>query len=1107
MLTVYRSNRTEFLATLLAQTLTLDPPGPFEELEIVVNTWPTSRWLGEQLAKANGISALVRFPFPGSRLRQLVRCILDLDPTTEDPWRAERLVWSVLTVLPALLDHPSAESLKLWWKQHASVSGRLNRDHWQLARCLADAVDDYALYRPQELSQWIEGHGDADLPAHLHWQPQLVRALAALLPCDPFGLQVHKAVQRLREGDVSAAALPPRLRLFGISNLAPVQVELLQALSGLMAVELYLLTPCPDLWQRSEQRRRSLGQAWNTPPDGPWLLESPRLEAILGRMGAEFQLLLEGNGDCLLGQWDQGDLFAAPIQIAASEQRPATLLEQVQQQLVDGSAPPLTPVDHDSSLRFLACAGPWREVQLVRDQILQWLASDPSLEPRDVLVMTPDVERYAPLLSSVFGDHDATGISIPWRLTDRSQQNTPGLSQGFMALLRLASERFTASGLEALLANPALQALQGITATDAVRITQCLQQTGFRWGVDGKERGGDDTHSLSWCLDRWLLGLVLPAEPGLAPGGCAPFQGGLTIQQLEQWWPLLDGLAQWIIRLRQPHSPSAWTTQLNQLLQHLYGDGGDWAWEQQAIVEALDTMQQQASACTLDLDLSVVVSILDEALTADSGRFGHRSGALTISALEPMRAIPHRLIVLMGLDSQGFPRQRERPGFHLLEQQRRLGDPSSTDQDRYVLLEALMSARQHLLISWNARDERKGEELPPAPPVQQWLTLLNEQLTPEQFERVVLEQPANPLDPRNFLVNRSGSAFSSDRHHLDARRNLDRRDHRRDHHRLSNSSLGLAHPLSWAPNATPNRLDSDGVDSDAVSRWLEAPQRYWLKARGLDTREWSTPVEDLSALELEERERQSLLNQSFLNQLDWLATDSSLIWDQALPGEWTTQLRGQGMLPPGAAGLLAANRLEQRWQNLQQTLLRLGPLHCESIRSESESRTVLRAGATTVLVSAGRLQSRTALGGWFTHLIQQASGVSTPTAVICRCNSSSKADHFELALHWQPLDPDRAQELLFSLHALAIAGAESCWPVPPASGLARALTLSKSLEQANRAFESRWDGGFAGMGERERPEMQLCFGDHFEADDFLSAACFEEAFQALYAPMLEAQRP
>ena len=1097
MLTIYRSNRTEFLAKLLAQTLTLDPPGPFEELEIVVNTWPTSRWLGEQLAKANGISANVRFPFPGSRFRQLVRSILDLDPNTEDPWRAERLVWSVLKVLPQLLEHSTAESLKLWWEQHASDAGRLNRDHWQLARSLADALDDYALYRPQELNQWIEGHGDADLPEHLRWQPQLVRALATLLPCDPFGLQVQKAVQRLREGGVSASDLPPRLRLFGISNLAPVQVELLQGLSGLIAIELYLLTPCPDLWQRSEQRRQTLGQDWNTPPDGPWLLESPRLEAILGRMGAEFQLLLEGNGDCLLGQWDQGDLFAAPIQIAASHQRPASLLEQVQQQLVDGSAPSLNLVEDDNSMRFLACAGPWREVQLIRDQILQWLAKDPSLEPRDVLVMTPDVERYAPLLNSVFGDHDATGVSIPWRLTDRSQQNTPGLIQGFMTLLRLACERLTASGLETVLANPALQDLKSITATDAVEITQSLQQTGFRWGVDGTERGGDDTHSLRWCLDRWLLGLVLPEEPGIAPGGCAPFEGGLTIQQIEHWWPLLDALATWIIDLRQPRHPSDWAQHLSQLLQDLYGDGGDWAWEQQAVVESLDAMQQQTDDCTLELDLAVVVSILDEALSADSGRFGHRSGALTISALEPMRAIPHRVIVLMGLDSQGFPRQRERPGFHLLEQQRRLGDPSSTDQDRYVLLEALLSARQHLLISWNARDEQKGEELPPSPPVQQWLSLLSQQLSAEQYTRVVLEQPANPLDPLNFLVNSTGSSFSADRHHLDARQNLDRHDRREQ----KRHSLGLAIPLAWT-SVEPSHC----LDSDAIGRWLAAPQRYWLKARGLETREWSNPVEDLSALELEERERQSLLNQSFLNQLDWLASDSRRLWEHALPGEWSTRLRGQGMLPPGAAGLLAADRLEHRWQNLQQILLQMGPLQCESIRLESESLPMLKAGTTTVWVSASRLNSRTALGAWYSHLIQQVAGSTTSSAVICRCESNAKADHFERALHWQPLEPNHAKGLLLSLNALASAGVETCWPVPPASGLARALSLNKGLEKANRGFETRWDGGFAGLGERQRPEMQLCFGDQFEASHFLKEACFEEAFQTLYAPMLEAQR-
>ena len=272
---------------------------------------------------------------------------------------------------------------------------------------------------------------------------------------------MRAAVQHLIQGQVDPASLPPRLRLFGISALAPVQVELIQALSGLLEVEVYLLTPCPDLWQRCGSRRDQLGGDWLEPPDGMWLEEAPRTEAILGRMGAEFQQLLEGVGDVQLGERRDGDLFAAPAAMAAAAGRPATLLEQLQQQLVDGAAPePLHRCSSDQSLLFQAAPGPWREVQLGRDRILQWLAADPELEPRDVLVMTPQIDRYAPLLSSVFNDVDAVGVDLPWRLTDRSQQSSPGLSMAMLMLLELASGRFNATGLERWLANPAVQRQQ-----------------------------------------------------------------------------------------------------------------------------------------------------------------------------------------------------------------------------------------------------------------------------------------------------------------------------------------------------------------------------------------------------------------------------------------------------------------------------------------------------------------------------------------------------------------------------------------------------------------------------------------------------------------------
>ena len=160
------------------------------------------------------------------------------------------------------------------------------------------------------------------------------------------------------------------------------------------------------------------------------------MEAVLGRMGAEFQQLLEGSGEAQLGERREGDLFAGSLQIAASDKRQPTLLDQLQQQLVNAeSLPELTRSASDQSLLFQAAPGPWREVQLVRDRILQWLAADPDLAPRDVLVMTPQIERYAPLLSSVFNDTAAIGVDLPWRLTDRSQQSSPGLSMAMFCLL------------------------------------------------------------------------------------------------------------------------------------------------------------------------------------------------------------------------------------------------------------------------------------------------------------------------------------------------------------------------------------------------------------------------------------------------------------------------------------------------------------------------------------------------------------------------------------------------------------------------------------------------------------------------------------------------
>ena len=799
MLTIYRGNRAEHLAQLLAAQLSLTPPPPLQTVRVVVNTWPTSRWLGEQLAThLGGVVANVRFPFPASTLRQLVDLVLEeaaapqqapgaLPSASQDPWRADQLVWAVLEQWPALASDAVAAPLNRWLGER-DLGQRLDLASWQLARSIADAFDDYALYRPEMLQAWDQGQNvdgrRRPLGASQSWQPHLYRLLRRKLARQPFGLRALAAMERLRQPPSAAlrARLAPfagGLRLFGLSSLAPVQVQLLQALSAVVPVDLFLLTPCQDLWQRCVDRRQQLTDALalKEPLALDWLLQAPGLEARFGRLGAEFQQLLEGTGEALLARQQELDLFFLPVTAQAQgDAAPAAapLLLQLQQQLADAANPcPLVRSLQDTSLEFHGCPGPLRQVQIVRDRLLQLLAADPSLEPRDILVMTPDVDGFAPLLASVFGDREATGVDLPWRLTDRSQQSEAGIARTLLGLLRVAGDRLTATALEGLLEAQPLQGRFGLTAPEVTELNQLLQRSGFRWGLDGNERGGDPTHSLAWVIDRLLLALVLPETPGLAPSGVAPAASGADLERTGRWLHLLTRLRHWLGQLRQPGSSAVWAVRLQELLLDLFGDGGAAAWELPLLQAAINDWQEASGqANPLVLEAAVVAALLDEQLAIDSGRFGHRSGTLTISALEPMRAIPHRVIVLMGLDADLFPRQRNRPAFHLMEQQRLLGDPHPADQDRYVLMEALLSARDHLLITWSCRDERKGEERPPSAPVRQWLQWLQEQLG-AQAAGLEIGHAASPLDRRNLLPRGELPPASCDRRLLAARQLLE----------------------------------------------------------------------------------------------------------------------------------------------------------------------------------------------------------------------------------------------------------------------------------------------------------------------------------------------
>jgi exodeoxyribonuclease V gamma subunit len=1069
----------------------------------MVNTWPTSRWLGERLAEElGGVSANLRFPFPAARLRQLCEEVLadddrgsraDAAEPADDPWRASRLVWPLLDQIPAIAATPEGEPLRQWLAQR-SEGDRLALASWQLGRAIADAFDDYALYRPEMLGCWqsgrpVDGRGEA-LPASLLWQPLLYRALRERLAVEPTGLRMERAIERLRcrAGRAPAAEAGQPLRLFGLSSLAPVQVRLLQALSGHRAVELYLLTPCNDLWQRCHDRRRQLRDALQLPLDLEWLLAAPGLEARFGRLGAEFQQLLEGSGEAQMGEERSGELFFRAASSNPGGPAAAPLLAQLQQQLADpGGVARLRLDPGDHSLEFHACPGPLRQVEIVRDRVLQLMAADPGLQPRDILVMTPRVDRFAPLVASVFGDGDATGVPLPWRLTDRSQQSQAGICRTLLALLRLGGERLTASALETVLECRPLQQRFDLTPQEAGRLNGVLQRCGFRWGLDGPGRGGDPTHSLAWAIDRLLLGLVLPDHPGLALGSdaaaTAPSSGVDGLELSGRWLHLLTRLRHWLALLARAGDVPTWAERLRQLLADLFGDGGESAWELPPLLAAIDGWQEAAENCPLSLEAPVVAAVLDEALAIDSGRFGHRSGSLTISALEPMRAIPHRVIVLMGLDAGDFPRQASRPGFHLMERQRLLGDPQPADQDRYVLLEALLSARSHLLISWSNRDDRSGEELPPAGPVRQWLQWLESELGHAAVERLSVEHPASPLERSNFQPRGGRPAASCDRRRLATRRLLDGPQ--------PDPPRGLA--LGRPPAAGSL---SGGEDRFAELRdWLREPQRQWLRQLGLRPREWQERLDDLEALELEERQRSALLRRCL---------EGEELGDAGDPADWQRRCRGRGLLPAAAGGELEARALARRWSSLQQSLAELGEAWQEPLEWQGWQGAPLWRGDAVVLVHSGRAGPGHQLDLWLQLQLAAAAGPEIGRRPSRAVLIARERDELRSMLSLQAPEPDAAGAELERLAELREQWRDACWPVPPRTGW---TWLEAGGEDSDRGFtkaRSVWEGDAMQVAERREEVMAVCFGADLAAAELINAD-FAARAEALYGPMLLAE--
>jgi exodeoxyribonuclease V gamma subunit len=757
---LHRAERTDLLADGLGALLADPQPDPFAEELVLVSARGMERWLSQRLSHllgagsgGDGVCAGVAFRSPGSLIAEITGTVDD------DPWSPGATTWPLLEAIDCSLDEPWCRTLaKHVGHFDTDIEAELRRGRrYSVARRLAGLFASYARQRPRLLADWLDGR-TSGLDADLGWQPQLWRALVAKVPADPPHIRHTKTVARLREGP---AALPSRLSLFGHTRLARTEVELLDALATHHDLHLWLPHPSDDLWQTLSDVRGAIPRAEDT---SRYRVRHPLLET-LGRDLRELQRALPTNpatDECLTG---------AP--------RPDTLLGWLQSDVAANTVRPKnrSPADGDRSVQVHSCHGPARQIDVLREVLLGLLEDDPTLQPRDIVVMCPDIETYAPLIVAGFGlglgeaahdSHPAHRLRV--KLADRSLTQVNPLLGVAVELLGIAGTRATATQVLNLAHAEPVRARFAFSDDDLHTITDWIRESNIRWGFDAQHRAPYRLQNIvhnTWRfgLDRILTGVAMSDDSRAWLGTALPLDD-VGSNEVE----LAGRLAEFVERLRHVVESLSGTGPLAEWLLALT-EGvslltrSDDAWQQAQLRRmCAEALKQAGSRASTLLRLPDVRALLSAGLAGRPTRANFRTGTLTVCTMVPMRSVPHRVVCLVGLDDGVFPRFSVPDGDDALARAPMTDERDIRSEDRQLLLDAIGAATETLVITYTGFDAHTGLARPPAVPLAEVLDALDRTTQEPVRGRVVTKHPLQPFGVDNVTPGRlvPGQAFTFD---------------------------------------------------------------------------------------------------------------------------------------------------------------------------------------------------------------------------------------------------------------------------------------------------------------------------------------------------------
>lgn len=1047
---LHRASRTDQLAEGLGELLATPLADPFATDVVVVPTHGVERWLSQRLADRLGVCAGVDFLTPWSLFSTL--------RGGDDPWAPDAIVWPLLETIDASLDQDWAAPLARHLGEDRTGEERdLRRGRrYATARRLSRLFGAYAIQRPTLVAAWAAGESNdglgAPLADDLAWQPPLWRALAERIDADPPHVRQHELTARL-DADPESVDLPDRLSLFGHTRLSLPDAELLRTLGAHRDVHLWLPHPSPAMWTGLT----GLGGPTRRADDDSADRVGHPLMASLSRDVRELQRTLEGlvdtdhvtpdpaTRDSVLG-WLQNDLRADQV----------------------GARRVL--VETDRSVQIHACHSPARQVEVLREAILALMADDPTIQPRDIVVMCPDVEAYAPLISASFaiqGHHPAGRLRVS--LADRAVDQINPLLDVLSRLLEFVDGR---AGADHVLDFAGLELVRrrfGWDADALSTVSRWVADAGIRWGFDAEHRaeyglGAFISNTWDFGLDRLALGAVMSSHVSAGIDRTLPLDdvGSGDVEAAGRAMEFISRLHGAVRDLRDARTAGQWRTRLEGAVESLA-----YATETWQLAHLRRCLQERFTDGATDLGLADVRALLADAFEGRPTRSSFRTGGITVCTMMPMRSVPHRVVCLIGLDDGVFPRIGIGDGDDVLARDPVTGERDIRSEDRQLFLDAILAATDALVITYTGADINSGQVRPPAVPVGELMDALD--LTAATADgrgagaALTVRQPLQTFDPRNVMAGElvPGQVFSFDPLALAAATAADGRR--------------VPRPRPGDHLLPPQHGDVNLAD--LVDFWASPVRGYFRQRLDVGLPRDDEPIKASMPVAPSHLELWGVGQRLLEDMLRGIHPET------AKQREWR-----RGVLPPGRLGWRQLTTILTDVMEIAVEVLRLRHLDARSVDIDIDLGGGRRLrgvvpdvyGDRIIAAGYGRLRAKQRMESWVRLLALTVNDIDRSWSAVTVARAS-QGPGFEIS-HLRPLD-ESALKSLRLLVELRDQGLRAPLPLPLKSSLAYAQMRRRAPAQAALAkagFQWKDRPGYGERddfpGEQSDPEQVAAWG-------------------------------